>query len=54
MAGLTGEPWLITNDFQLDTPVIALVPTGFGFAMAATTINSAICSWGSSLRCDGC
>ena len=37
-----GEPWLITNDFQLNTPVIALVPTGFGFANAATTINSAI------------
>ena len=38
----TGEPWLITNDFQLDTPVIALVPTGFGFGKAAITINSAI------------
>lgn len=37
-----GEPWLITNDFQLNTPVIALVPTGFGFAKAAATINSAI------------
>ncbi len=38
----TGEPWLITKNFQLNTPVIALVPTGFGFANAATTINSAI------------
>jgi len=38
----TGEPWLITNDFQLNTPVIALVPTGFGFGKAAITINSAI------------
>lgn len=38
----TGQPWLITNDFQLDTPVIALVPTGFGFGKAAITINSAL------------
>ena len=38
----TGQPWLITNDFQLDTPVIALVPTGFGFGKAAIAINSAI------------
>lgn len=38
----TGEPWLITNDFQLDTPVIALVPTGFGFGKAAIAINSAL------------
>jgi len=45
----TGEPWLITNDFQLDTPVIALVPTGFGFGKAATTINSAI-SAGAEVR----
>ena len=44
-----GEPWLITNDFQLDTPVIALVPTGFGFGKAATTINSAI-SAGAEVR----
>jgi hypothetical protein len=45
----TGEPWLITNDFQLDTPVIALVPTGFGFGKAAITINSAI-SAGAEVR----
>ena len=38
----TGDPWLITNDFQLNKPVIALVPTGFGFGKAAITINSAI------------
>ena len=38
----TGQPWLITNDFHLDTPVIALVPTGFGFGKAAIAINSAI------------
>lgn len=38
----TGKPWLITKNFQLNTPVIALVPTGFGFEKAAITINSAI------------
>lgn len=38
----TGEPWLITNASHLDSPVIALVPTGFGFEKAAITINSAI------------
>lgn len=38
----TGVPWLITNDFHLDTPVIALVPTGIGFGKAAITINSAL------------
>jgi hypothetical protein len=39
-----GEPWLITTKCQLGVPVIALVPAGFGFALAAKNINEAVSS----------
>ncbi len=37
-----GKPWIITNEYPLDTAVIALVPAGFGFESGATAINDAL------------
>jgi hypothetical protein len=41
-AWVVGEPWLITAAIRLDSPSIAIVPTGTGYEVAANRINEVL------------
>jgi hypothetical protein len=38
----SGQPWVVTTKCPVDVPVIALVPAGFGFELAAKKITEAV------------
>ena len=39
---VVGQPWLITDEIESDSPAIAIVPTGTGYEVAANRINHVI------------